>query len=277
MGDTSLGTLQDFLTRALRAGASARGDDASRARALVASGDGRLDPTARLEIYREQYWLRHLANLSDDFPTLAWAVGAAAFQEIATTYLEEHPPRTWDLQKLGAKLPGFVSGRAPWETDALALDAARLDWTFMEVFDAAEAGPLNLQALVSAPEEAWPSAKVEIHPAVRTLVLGHPLHDVRAALKSSEPVVERPGPMTTHLVVWRDPQCVLRAMAIEPMAFDLLDELAHGAPLGPACEAVARAHAAASGADLDAKVGAWFQQWTAAGWVSGVRLSLRGL
>jgi hypothetical protein len=272
MGDRSLGSLQRLLADALRGigPVGSRAELTTEAGVLLAPGNGRLDPTGRLEVYREQYWLRHLSNLSDDFPTLVWVVGAETFREIAIAYLESHPPRGWNLQRLGLDLPGFIARRAPWNVDALALDSARLDWAFMEVFDAADAGPLDLHTLTAAPEEAWPAARIEIHPAVRRLVLSHPVHDVRAALKNGDPVV-RPAAATTHVVVWRDARCTLRAATIEPMAFDLLGALTSGAPLGEACESVARQHPRSE--DLDAKVGGWFQQWTSAGWVSGVQLS----
>ncbi len=274
MGDRSLGALQRLLADALRGvgPVETRPEFAALANAVIAPSDGRLEASARLEIYREQYWLRHLSNLRDDFPTLAWVVGVEAFREIAVSYFESHPPRTWNLQRLGVDLASFLSERAPWSTDALALDAARLDWAFMEVFDAADAGPLDLQALARTPEEAWPAARIEIHPAVRRLSLSHRMHDVRAALKRGE-TVERPVPETTCVVVWRDASCILRAAAVEPMAFELLGQLTSGAALGPACESIANKHRGRETADLDAKVGAWFQQWTADGWVSGVRLS----
>jgi hypothetical protein len=272
MGDHTLEAIQSFVADAIRGDAdvASRPDLAARASRLVALGAGRLDASARLEIYREQFWLRHLSNLGDDFPTLAWVVGGAAFREIAVAYLRSHPPRTWDLQRLGATLPDFLAQLAPWSADSLALDAVRLDWAFMEAFDAPDAGPLDVQALAGAPEDAWPAAQVDLHPAVRRVLLRHPTHELRDAVKRGV-ARDRPLATATPVVVWRDPRCVLRATVVEPMAFELLGELACGRALGAACEAVASAHAN-EGADLGALVGPWFQRWTAEGWVSGVRL-----
>ncbi len=277
MGDRSLNHSLDDLQRFIAdAVAGDRAVEArpelTRASELLAPGERRLDAAGRLEVYREQYWLRHLSNLGDDFPTLAWVVGVAAFREIGVAYLKAHPPRTWDLQRLGADLPAFISQRAPWSDDPLTLDAGRLDWAFMEAFDAPDAGPLDLQPLANASEDAWTSARVELHPAVRRLTVAHPVHDLREAVKRGD-ARGRPLAAATHVVVWRDARCFLHAASIEPMAFELLGELAGGTPLGVACEAVAGARQGAGGADLGARVGAWFQSWTAAGWVSAVRLS----
>ena len=272
MGDIPLEAIQRFVADAVRGDAevASRPDLAARASRVVAPGARPLDASARLEIYREQFWLRHLSNLGDDFPTLAWVVGGAAFREIAVAYLRTHPPRTWDLQRLGAALPDFLAQLAPWSADSLALDAAALDWAFMEAFDAPDAGPLDLRALAEVSEDAWSVALVDLHPAVRRVLLCHPTHELRVAVKRGESH-DRPPATATRVVVWRDPRCVLHATAVEPMAFELLGELARGTPLGAACEAVARAHAE-EGANLGVLVGPWFQRWTADGWVSGVRL-----
>jgi hypothetical protein len=274
MGDRSLDALQRFIADAIGGdmAVGARPEVAAQASGLLAPGEQRLDAAGRLEVYREQYWLRHLSNLADDFPTLAWVVGVAAFREIGVGYLKSHPPRTWDLQRLGAELHAYLSTHAPWNDDPLALDACRLDWAFMEAFDAPDAAPLDLQGLASAPEDAWPTARIELHPAIRRLVLAHPVHELREAVKRGD-APERPSAATTRVVVWRDPKCFLHAVSVEPMAFELLGELARGASLGPACETVASVHGSAEGTDLGARVGAWFQQWTAAGWLSAVRLS----
>src|ERR1019366_3146332 len=102
--DGSLARLQRFVTEAVRGAAAAKADPARSREAdqWVAPGGRGLAPADRLDIYRDQYWLRHVGNLVDDFPTLEWIVGAPAFRALASRYLTAHPPRTWNLQRLGA-------------------------------------------------------------------------------------------------------------------------------------------------------------------------------
>jgi len=270
----SLEGFQRFLVDAVRAPA-AIGDDAALAAGaeeLVLRGPRGLAPADRLEVYREQFWLRHLHSLGEDFPTLAWAIGGAeAFEDLARRYLRAHAPRTWNLQKLGADLPAFVAGHARWGGDPLACDAARLDWTFMEAFDAPDAAPLDLRVLASTPEDAWPRARLELHPSLRLLRMTHPAHDVREAVRRGE-APERPDPRPTTIVVWRDAACWLRALAVDPLAFELLAGLAGGSALGEACEAAAGVRGGADTGALEQQLAGWFQQWTASGWIAAVRV-----
>ncbi|HEY6460418.1 MAG TPA: hypothetical protein VIY73_09710, partial [Polyangiaceae bacterium] len=155
--------------------------------------------------------------------------------------------------------------------DPLALDAARLDWAFMEAFDAPDSPPFDPRVLASTPEDAWPGARIDLHASLRTLALGHPVHDLRlAVLTGASPA--RPPAVATCIVVYRDAAHALRSVAVEPGALALLDALRAGTPLGDACEAAARAGGEDS-LDVGARLGGWFQQWTASGWIRGVRTS----
>jgi hypothetical protein len=272
----SLGALQTFFAHAAMRDSTVGSDAeaiAEAERLIVPSLRG-MSPADRLDVYREQYWLRHVPSLEEDYPTLSWALGGPApFRELAIRYLTAVPPRTGDLQRLGEGLPSYVANNAPWQGDLLVSDAARIDWAFMEAFDAADAPPFDVGVLSVAPEDAWPLATIMFHPAVRALTLGHPVHDLRQAVKDGS-ARDRPAAATTHVVVWRDSACRLQAVAIEQQAFALLSALASGVPLGQACDAIAFTSGdTESAADLGPKVSSWFQRWTASGWVSSVRFA----
>ncbi len=264
MGDGQLEQLQRFVVDAIRGGPSP-----VETNHVKESARG-MTPAERVEVYREQFLLRHLKNLADDYPTLAWAIGGAdAFSALATEYLVAHPPSTWDLQRLGADMPRFVESDAKWGSSARACDAARLDWAFMEIFDAPDAPPFDTSVLASTPEDRWPEARIELLPAMRLVAMQSALHEVRDALKRGAEAAMAPR-AEAHVVVWRDAACFPRCAAIEPGAFDLLVRLRHGDPLGPACEDAARA-AGEDASRFGERVGAWFQEWTARGWIARVR------
>lgn len=271
MRASSLGPLQQFIADALRSDVAVpeHVDLASRADQLLGPSPRGISPAGRLEVYREQYWLRHHANLREDFPTVAWLLGIDAFRQLATGYLQAHPPRTWNLQRLGSDLRAYLA-QTPWSSDPIVLDACSLDWAFVEVFDAPDAGPLDLQALAGASEAAWVGARIELHPALRALSLSHPVHDLRDAVRAAR-ATNRPAAAATHVVVWRDRANLLQATPLDAAAFELLSRLGDGEALGAACEAVAAPREPGEAAAISAQVGPWFQQWTASGWVSAVR------
>jgi hypothetical protein len=272
MGERDLANLQRFMAWALQRPTPLGVDLAPEIEALVVPSARGMKPTDRLEVYRDQFWLRHLRNLADDFPTLAWAIGGAdAFAALAGEYLRACPPSTWDLQRLGASMPAFVAGHGRLGSDEVACDAARLDWAFMEIFDAPDAPAFDPRVLAATPEDAWPAARVHLRPALRTLVLGSPLLEVRDALKAAGQSIDRPGSSATRAVVWRDAACFPRSAAVEPAPFALLVRLSRGEALGAACEAVVlESGAEAAVAD---HVGEWFQDWVQRGWLSGVTLA----
>jgi hypothetical protein len=139
----------------------------------------------------------------------------------------------------------------------------------MEIFDAPDAPPFDTSLLASTPEDRWPSARIELLPALRLVAMRSALHDVRDALKRGVEAAKPPR-AETHVAVWRDAACFPRSIAIEPGASDLLVRLREGVPLGDACEEAARA----TGEDASRfgdRVGAWFQEWTARGWIARVR------
>jgi hypothetical protein len=227
-----------------------------------------MQPGERLEIYRQQFWLRHLSNLEDDYPTFKWVVGEATFREVAANYLRAFPPRTWNLERLGQDLPSFAGGTA--KLLPLAVDAARLDWAFMVAFAAPDVAQFDDGVLAGVPEDAWPGARIVFHPSLQALALSHPVHRLRETLQRGESP-ERPVPETTHVVVWRDRDFHLKAVAIEAPAFELLSNLRAGVALGVACERVADgARELTDVTSLGRSISQWFQHWTASAWLSSV-------
>lgn len=157
--------------------------------------------------HREQFFLRHVAALEEDFASVVRAVGHEAFHDLARRYLAAHPPASFTLRDLGRAFPAFLE-------DPTLRDVARLAWAFVEAFDGPDAPPLDPTALAGVAEEAWPHARIVLQPSLQRLVLDHPSR--------------------RHLVVFRAMETELDAKA-----YALLDAIACGATLEEACERVA--------------------------------------
>jgi hypothetical protein len=268
---TDLAELQRELVEALRQGRSLASDPkwAGFAATHVA-GNERLSPVEQLEIYREQFWLRHTSSLVEDFPGLGGILGQAAWEKLAEQYLREVVPDSYTLRDLGSQLPRVIAQAAWLPHQALCLDMARLELAYIEVFDAADSAPLAPERLTVLAEDDLLRAKLAIAPSVRLLSLDYPVADLRRALRAEgDEAVAIPEPAPQHLVVYRR-DLGLWDMPVSRAAFALLAGLARGMPLGAAAESAANTPEAE--AELGAKIGDWFREWTTKGLIHDVVL-----
>ena len=235
---------------------SARGGDAF-------TGNDRVSPIGQLDIYREQFWLRHVHCLVEDFPVLHALVGEAAFETLVQAYLAAHPPTAFQLRHLGDRFADFLATK----DDPLLADLARVEWAYVDAFDAADAPPLDPNAVAAIPEDAWTGARLRLHPSLQLLRLAFPAHEMRAKWwedKERRPI-ERVPPRASTIGVYRH-KLLLYTEEMDAIAFDMLERLARGETLGAAGDAVARS----SGADVESEIGGWFTRWAGLGWISAV-------
>lgn len=277
MKGLDLASTQRLVADLVRGPSAIEGDAAQAAIAeLVATGNSRLSAAKQLEIYREQFFLRHVEVLRDDLKALEHLLGDDGFEALARAYLAAHPPTSFTLRDLGADVASFVATTAPWSEDPFVTDVARVEWAFVEAFDALDAPAIDAASIAAIAEDQWSAARIVLHPSMQRLALAHPAHDYRLAARASADAenllalatLAPPDPQPTYVVVYRDGGSLL-CLDVEPNAFALLEELAGGATLGDACERVARA-SGESEATFEAKVAEWFQTWTTLGWISRI-------
>jgi hypothetical protein len=264
-----LSELQRSMALALRHGSSLAKDAAFTAFASGnISGNERLSPVEQLEIYREQFWLRHTSSLVEDFPGLGGILGQADWEKLAEQYLREVVPDSYTLRDLGSRLPEVIE-RASWlPHQALCLDMARLELAYIEVFDALDTPPLAPERLAAIPEDSFGDARLVVAPSVRLVSVRYPVADLRRKLRAqTEEPVAIPDQSPQQLVVYRrDRQ--LWDMPLTQVAFAFLAGLAAGQTLGKAAEIAANSPEAET--EIASSIGAWFQEWTAKGLVSDV-------
>jgi len=230
--------LRDLQARFLRSLAATPGPSAPQgfdpALLTLVEGDGALGPTGRLDVYAQMYWARLLDVLHDDFPRVAAILGADRFAALACAYLTRHPSTRPSVRWLGADFADFLAGHGPVEGLPFLADLARLEWTRLAVFDAADQAPLRVEELRAVPPSAWPSLTFHPVPALRVLHLGWPVHELWAA---DDPTVAATAvrPAQTMLRVWRDGFEVYqtRVDAVEHVA---LEQLLAGAPFAAICD-----------------------------------------
>jgi len=265
----ALSELQRRMATALRhTGSLGQHPEWSRFAEEQISGSDRLSPAEQLEIYREQFWLRHTSSLVEDFPGLGGILGQADWEKLAEQYLRELPPTSYTLRDLGSRLPELIE-RASWlPHQALCLDMARLELAYIEVFDARDTPPLAPERLAAIPEQSLGAARLVIAPPVRLLQLRYPVADLRRQLRAdSDAAPPIPDESPLELVVYRR-ELGLWDMPVSLVAFAFLSGLAAGKPLGAAAEMAATTPEAES--ELAQHIGAWLAEWTTKGLICDV-------
>jgi hypothetical protein len=267
---TAFAEVQAWMAGALRRrGDLGRDPEAVRTAPAIATGNDRLSPVEQLEIYREQFWLRHTGSLLEDFAGLAGILGQDAWQRLVEDYLEAHPPAAFSLRDLGDRLPAFVE-RATWlPHPVLCLDMARLEWAYVEVFDAADSSALDPKRLAAIPEAAWPTARLALAPALRLLAVSYPVAALRKRIRLEHEAVPLPAPEAQKLVVYRGADRNLYHEIVGEDAFALLSALREGVPLVAACER-AMTEVPERAAAIEASLSDWFRDWAARAWIVGV-------
>lgn len=244
--------------------------DVAREAPAYVRGNERLSPAEQVEIYREQFWLRHTGSLLEDFPGLSGILGQESWERLVEGYLEEATLASFSLRELGEGMPSYVEKSTSLPHHDLCVDMARLEWIYVEIFDAPDVPPLDGDKLASIPEDAWPGARIVFAPSVALLRVRYPVAELRPKLREAtgEPV-PIPDEHAQNLVLYRGANKNLFHTTVTDSAFELLDALSCGIPLGRASE-IAAERAPAEAAALESNVGAWFLDWGRRGFVADV-------
>ncbi|MGO8935315.1 MAG: putative DNA-binding domain-containing protein [Terracidiphilus sp.] len=146
--------------------------------------NSRLTAFERLEIYNRQYWYRVLGALAEDFPALRAVIGGPRFEALSIAYLAEHPSRSFTLRNLGSKLPAWLAAH-PEHTGRrhrLAVDMAKMEWAFVEAFDAAELAPLTQRQIAALQGDS----RLALQPYLQLIALHYPADNLVIELHRRE-------------------------------------------------------------------------------------------
>jgi len=208
---------------------------------------------ARLDVYATGYFYRLAEVLAQQFELTAWLLGAARFHNIVTDYVLEHPSRSPDIRRCGARFPAFVGAHAharPW---ADLGNLADLEWRIATALDAPDFPPLTRERLAGVPIDTWPNLRFAVAPPTHVTRCRLAFERLRRELaQGSDPPA--PEALSQHacagfVVSRRDLEVVVREVGSEETS--ALQRAIAGEPFARICEPAGGAKEAA----------AWLQRW----------------
>lgn len=247
--------------------------------ARAGTGGPRLTASEQLEIYREQFWLRHHGALAEDYPALQRWLGDESFARAVARHVAgeglSHENLTWfgrDFERAVAQLslePRVVR---------VAVELTRLEWHEVESFHAASVGRLGPSAFGALGPDDFATLGFDFAPAMRLVRFEHAVTELRRWLwgdAESFDVVERHADGVVGLwidrptfVVVHRPKWTVHSYEASEAEFSLLEALLGGKSLVDAVEAVSDA----LGDDAwTRELGAWFEAWGSRGFVVALR------
>lgn len=178
-----------------------------------------------LRIYANTISHARLVALEETFPRTREYFGEGQFNRLSRAFVDAGGAEGRSLTDVGA-------GFADWLVDPLAADLARVEWAWLESYNAAEAPALGLADLSVYDETSLLNLPVRLHPATRHLVFG----------ADTAPLLDRAfAPGTPALLVTR-PHADVRlfpAHTAELAALRLAEEIS---PLGNLLALLAEDH-----------------------------------
>jgi hypothetical protein len=218
-----------------------------------------LPGAGRLGIYAGMYTGRLHDVLAEDFERTAKELGAERFAETVRVYLQEHPSEHPSVRHLGRHFAAFLASNPPAGAPPWLADLARLEWGRVEVFDAPDAAPIDLQRLRAVPVADWPGITLVPIPALDVLASAWPVHLIWRDAGD-------PPATPTALRIWRQNGTVYHA-AMDALEREALARLRSGECFGEICEALTHLEPEAAAAEA----GALLARWVEDGLIAGVR------
>jgi hypothetical protein len=215
------------------------------ARAVIDRDEGRaaewiaptpaLDAAARIAIYRNNVFGNYRNTLRQVYPVVMALVGGAFFDRAADVYAARYPSRSGDLNDFGGQFADFLAEWLPSAHLVYLGDVAKLEWAMETVFHAADAPPLDLQALAAVPPDRLSMLRFDLHPANRIVHSAYPIlriWQVNQPGYTGDQSVQLDAGGDALLVIRRDSSVELETLKRGEL--ELLQGLADGKSLGEA-------------------------------------------
>ncbi len=226
---------------------------------------GPLSGVERLAVYNQQYWFRLLTVMQEEYPLMERILGVREFNKLVTAYLNVYPSSAPSLRHLSDRFVDFLtSDAAGAHGTAITIQTARLEYLYIQAFDAEELPPLTFATMEEA--EAAMSKPLRFQPHVGFSKTDWALVESRRAIRKDPDIQTiNPEEKAEYWAVFRGKNGV-SSHQLDRLQWPLIQALFAGQPFAEACESVA---STMQDCDLEAfseGIQGWFATWAGLGW-----------
>jgi len=231
-------------------------------------GTERVPVATRLGIYGDAYRARLVEALQANFPALTRLLGEAEFDTLGTAYVRAHDSPFFSIRYYGNALAEFLANDPEYAAAPVLSELARWEWAMTEVFDAADAAPIDPDALAGVSPEGWADLCFDWHPSVRRLELSWNAPQIwRAVTSDAEPPAADLHSEPVQWLLWRhDLHTYFRSLSTPEAA--ALDAARANEPFGEVCVLLC-SHCAEE--EAPAQAAGFLRDWIGSGLITAAR------
>ncbi len=208
-------------------------------------------PVKRFDVYRNNVTVSLIEALGDIFPAVKRIVGEDRFADLARLFVRAHPPTSPLLFRYGYAFPAFIEAFEPAASMPYLADVARLERAWLDAYHAADADPLEPEALAAVAPEKLPEARFAPHPAAALVRSPFAAVTIFNANRGGEPSGRINAAIAENGLIAR-PAYEVTIISIDAATAAFVDALMKGSTLADAAQTAAEAN---DTFDLSAAIG----------------------
>lgn len=224
--------------------------------ALLAE-NGRVPVEVQLGIYRDGYLIRLKEALRSTYEATAAHMGEAAFDALASRYIDTVPPTSYSLEHYPAGLADFDAALNGFAADLLKLESA-----IHSSYWCKSMGNLSVRPFSVAVDKHLANQRLALSLSVRVLLLSYPVDRWLKAFREGEQLPVPPQEKNALMVLRVDR--VVKRLPLSMEQYALLAALAEGKTVGEAIE-VACERGEGAPERVAAGLSGWFEAWVRMG------------
>lgn len=193
------------------------------------------DQTRRFDVYRNNMASSLIEALEATYPVVKQLVGKAFFQTASKLYIQQDPPSSPVIHEYGGTFPEFLESFEPAAVIHYLGDVARLEWSRLMAYHAADADSRKIHELAKINDEAIDSTTFVLHPSLTILRSHKPSFSIWADCIGIAEIEGVEMDQGEDFMTYRDGWeiCTQR---VPPGGFAFIQSLSRGQSLGQASQ-----------------------------------------